>query len=115
MSLNEKITSLENCLSYSLSESSIIIKNSCNEPVDIKAIEVEYYIYIQRSPSTRSAESIELGHLRKRVIERISVEEEIEPNASLSIYFGALRNIDNVYAIVGIDDKEYKIRLQKSS
>ncbi len=113
MSNESIIRSIERCLSYSLQDSSIALRNNCDKPVNIKAIEIEYYIYIHRASAAQSSEKVELGHLRRRVVERISIEQSIEPGSVLNIYFGALKNIENVFAIIEYDDKEYKIRVSQ--
>lgn len=107
------LESIEHCLSYSFENTSIVIKNSCEKPISIKALEVEYYVYIHRASSARSSESVELGHLRKRVVERISIEQPVAPKSTLSIYFGVLKNIENVFAIVEYGDKEYKVKVSR--
>jgi len=107
------IKSIEHCLSYSFQDSSIVLRNDCDKPINIKAIEIEYYIYIHRAPSAQSSEKVELGHLRRRVIERISIEQSIAPSSVLSIYFGVLKNIENVFAIIEHGNKEYKIKVNQ--
>ncbi len=113
MSDENVIRSIENCLSYSLQDSSIVLRNNCDKPINIKAIEIEYYIYIHRAPSAQSSEKVELGHLRRRVVERISIEQSIAPSSALNIYFGVLKNIENVFAIIEHGDKEYKIKVNQ--
>ena len=107
------IRSLEHCLSYSFQDSSIVLRNNCDKPIDIKAIEIEYYIYIRRASSAQSSENVELGHLRRKVVERISIEQSIAPSSALSVYFGVLKDIENVFAIIEYGNKEYKIKVSQ--
>ena len=113
MSDESIIRSIEHCLSYSLQDSSIVLRNKCDKPINIKAIEIEYYIYIHRAASAQSSEKVELGRLRRRVVERISIEQSIAPSSAINIYFGVLKNIENVFAIIKHGDREYKIRVNQ--
>jgi len=111
LSAEELIRRLENCLTYSIKESSIVLENVCDFPIDIRAIEIEYYIYISRAQAAQSTEHVELGRFRKRVFERVSIEQVLQPSTSLNIYFGIIKNIENVYVVVNIDDKQYRVKV----
>jgi hypothetical protein len=112
MHAEEIVKELENCISYKQEDSQIVIYNKCDKSLNIKAIEVEYFVYIARS-GMESTERVELGHLRKRVTERITIDQVLAPKSSLSIYFGIIRNLEAVYAVVEIGGKEYRIEARK--
>jgi hypothetical protein len=101
------------CLSISFEEPYIIITNKCNEDIVLDSVEVKYYIQV-RIPSRRD-ETLEERGVRKEITERIKVGETIHPQGSVRVYFGNIRNVTHITAIVKRDDKLYRVTLETPS
>ncbi|ALL01108.1 hypothetical protein Pyrde_1060 [Pyrodictium delaneyi] len=103
------VEKLRGCILYSVDGPYIIVVNKCSETLKVHAIEVKYYITVTRSETTST--ELEPQTIRKEITERITVDQTIESNSRLEIYFGPIENIDEVYAIIDYDGSKYKVPL----
>lgn len=103
------VEKLRECVFYSVDGPYIIVVNKCDEKLKVYAIEVKYYITVTRSETTLT--EFEPQTTRKEITERITVNQTVESNSRLEIYFGPIKNIDEVYAIIDYDGSKYKVPL----
>jgi hypothetical protein len=101
------LVDFEECISISFEEPYIIISNKCGEDVLLDSVEVKYYIQV--FIPTRREEGLAERVVRKEITERVRVGERIPSGGSVRVYFGSVKNITEVAAIVKRDDKLYRI------
>lgn len=100
----EYLDRLKSCLGYRIEGPYVIIENECRESIELVAVEVKYYITIQRQE--------EVGHGRREITERINVNRKLGPGGILDIYFGPVENLSTVNAIVRYGGGEYRVELR---
>ncbi|KSW12327.1 hypothetical protein CF15_06180 [Pyrodictium occultum] len=101
------------CMYYRVEGPYIVVVNGCKEGLDLKAVEVKYSVRVLKSEHLSG--EVEAKTIRREITERITLGRRVAPGSSVEIYFGPVEDLDEVYAIIAVGDREYRIGLRRHS
>ncbi len=98
------------CLTLRLEDGHIVFENKCETDIHIELVEVKYYVV--GLPFTRAVRESEERRIRRLITEHIRVNITLKPRQEHRLFFGAVENIVEVYAIITIENRRIRIRLK---
>ena len=99
-----------NCLRLGMEGTNLILVNECGEDIRVYNIEVKYYV-TGALALRHVREEDQLRRARRMITERISVDKILAPGSSLTVYFGVIENVVEVYAEVLYRDRRIRVKL----
>ncbi len=92
--------SLSECIKARTDDAYIVISNKCSNDVYVARIEIVYYVTgITTEPSEKSGEH---RRVRRRIEEKIRVNDIVKGGDEKRVYFGPTENIEEIWIVAGL-------------
>ena len=92
--------SLNECITIGKEDTYIVIHNKCSNDIYIARIEVAYYITgLTTEPGEKSGEH---KRVRRRIEEKIRVNDVVKGRDQKRVYFGPTENIEEIWVVAGL-------------